>query len=130
MNRSQRRPIGPLSLLVIGTALAVAADAATGQDGAATRRFELVISERELAGEPRTIRVGQGDVVELTWISDEAGELHLHGYDIAFEVAPAGPTVITFEAHATGRYPVTSHGFGDETGHRHATLLYIEVHPD
>jgi hypothetical protein len=101
-----------------------------GEGSPATRRFELVIHDRELTGDQRTLRVDQGDFVELTWVSDEAGELHLHGYDIAFEVSPAKPTVVAFEAHATGRFPVTSHGFGDDTGHGHAALLYIEVYPD
>ena len=124
MNRVQRGSVVLLCLLVLWTTL-VAAPA-----NADTRRFELVIREREVAGGQRTLRVNQGDLVELTFTSDEAGEMHLHGYDIAFEVGPAEPTVITFEARATGRFPVTSHGFAGATGHGHAALLYIEVHPD
>jgi hypothetical protein len=130
MIRGHPGSICQLSLLVLWAALAVPAGAMAGEGSPAVRRFELVIHDRELTSEQRTIRVDQGDLVELTWITDEAVELHLHGYDIAFQVSPAEPGVVTFEAHATGRFPVTSHGFGDETGHGHAALLYIEVHPD
>ena len=95
----------------------------------AVKRIELVISERKVQREDKTIRLTQGDSVELVWQSDEAAELHLHGYDISFEVSPGTPAVVTFEAHATGRFPVTSHGFGGHKGHGHEALLYIEVYP-
>ncbi len=93
------------------------------------KRIELVISERKVQREEKTIRVTQGESIELVWQSDEAAELHLHGYDISFEVSPEAPAIVTFEAHATGRFPITSHGFGREQGHGHEALLYIEVYP-
>ncbi len=98
-------------------------------DEGAVKRIELVISEREVQREEKTIRVTQGESLELVWESDETGELHLHGYDISFEVSPEAPAIVTFEAHATGRFPITSHGFGGEQGHGHEALLYIEVYP-
>ena len=98
-------------------------------DEGTVKRIELVISERKVQREEKTIRVTQGESIELVWQSDEAAELHLHGYDISFEVSPEGPAIVTFEAHATGRFPITSHGFGGEQGHGHEALLYIEVYP-
>jgi len=98
-------------------------------DEAVVKRIELVISERKVQNEENTIRVTQGETVELVWHSDEVAELHLHGYDISFEVSPDAPAVVTFEAHATGRFPITSHGFAGEHGHGHEALLYIEVYP-
>lgn len=104
---------------------------AEGQD---VSRFELRINDRKVQMEKNTIRLTQGESVELVWSSDEAGELHLHGYDISFRVSPEAPVTIRFVAHATGRFPVTSHGFeghnGDDQRHGHAALLYIEVYPD
>lgn len=97
---------------------------------AGVKRIELVISEREVQIQDKTIRLTMGESVEMVWSSDEAGELHLHGYDINFEVSPDAPTIVTFTAHATGRFPVTSHGFGGETTHGHKALLYIEVYPE
>jgi len=93
------------------------------------KRIELVISERKVQREEKTVRVTQGETVELVWHSDEIAELHLHGYDISFEVSPEAPAVVTFQAHATGRFPITSHGFGGHKGHGHEALLYIEVYP-
>jgi hypothetical protein len=98
-------------------------------DEGTVKRIELVISERKVQREEKTIRVTQGESIELVWQSDEAAELHLHGYDISFEVSPEAPAIVTFEAHATGRFPITSHGFGGEQGHGHEALLYIEVYP-
>jgi hypothetical protein len=103
----------------------VNADAEEG----AVKRIELVISERKVQLEDKTIRVTQGESLELVWQSDETAELHLHGYDISFEVSPEAPAIVTFEARATGRFPVTSHGFGGNKGHGHEALLYIEVYP-
>jgi hypothetical protein len=100
-----------------------------GTDEGTVKRIELVISERKVQREEKTIRVTQGESIELVWQSDEAAELHLHGYDISFEVSPEGPAIVTFKAHATGRFPVTSHGFSGEQGHGHEALLYIEVYP-
>jgi hypothetical protein len=100
-------------------------------DGAsAVRSFDLVIRNRELQRAEKTLRVTQGDNVELTWTSDEAGKLHLHGYDIEFEVSPGEPSIVTFDAHATGRFPITSHGFSGEHQHGHEAVLYLEVYPD
>ena len=112
-------------LLFFFVPVSVNADA----DDRAVKRIELVISERKVQLEEKTIRVTQGESLELVWESDETAELHLHGYDISFEVSPEAPAIVTFEAHATGRFPVTSHGFGGEHGHGHEALLYIEVYP-
>ena len=98
-------------------------------DEEAVKRIELVISERKVQRAEKTIRVTQGESIELVWQSDETAELHLHGYDISFEVSPKAPAIVTFEAHATGRFPITSHGFGGQKGHGHEALLYIEVYP-
>jgi len=99
-------------------------------DEAAVKRFEVVITERSVQQDMKTLRVTQGDSIELVWKSDEAGSLHLHGYDIEFEVTPDENATVTFTAHATGRFPVTSHGFGGDHGHGHEAMLYLEVYPD
>lgn len=116
------------ALLLVFSSVAIKAD----ENGATVKRFDLVISERKLQLDEKIIRVSQGESVELVWTSDEAAELHLHGYDIGFKISPEGPAIVTFKAHATGRFPVTSHGFGgsngDENGHQ--ALLYLEVYPD
>lgn len=94
------------------------------------KRFELVIAERALASGGPTIRVTQGDRVELVWSSDEGVELHLHGYDLALQVPAGEPAVLAFAAAVAGRFPVTSHGFAGGGDHSHRPLLYIEIYPE
>ena len=95
--------------------------------------FDIRISEREvIAPSDQLIRATHDDLVVLRFSSDESGELHLHGYDIKIELKPDAATEVRFEAAATGRFPFTSHGFGDEHGHSHGhgALMYLEVYPD
>jgi hypothetical protein len=93
-------------------------------DPGPVKRFELYIQHGKILTDERTIRVSQGDQVELYWSSDKPEVLHLHGYDIHTEVTPHVPAVMQFKAHASGRFPVESHGHSG-----HGSLIYLEVHP-
>ena len=90
--------------------------------------IEVRIEDREVVAPRETTRITEGDVVELVWTSDEATKLHLHGYDLEIHVRPDEPAVMVIEAHPTGRFPITSHGWG-EGGHGHDALTYLEVYP-
>ena len=116
-----------LTLSVICIKVAPAADSEEIASGG-TQRIELAIQNRSLGIKDNTLRVTEGNTIELVWTTDEAVELHLHGYDIELNVPETEPAVMTFEAHATGRFPITSHGFGSDD-HGPQTLLYLEVHP-
>lgn len=96
----------------------------TNSDQGPVKRFELHIQRGKVMIDSQTIRVRQDDQVELYWSSDKPDVLHLHGYDIHTEVTPHVPAVMQFKAHASGRFPVESHG---ESGH--GSLIYLEVHP-
>lgn len=120
--------------LLVAPVMFPAAAAGAGEP----RVFDLKIESRAVASGNRVIRVTEGDRVELRWRTDESVELHLHGYDVKAHVEPGATAVMGIEAHATGRFPVTSHGFrakGGEAEHAHGhgkghkTLLYLEVHP-
>ena len=92
-------------------------------------RFELEIKDRKVVGE-QLIRVTQGQLVEMIWTTDEETNVHIHGYEIHIPTSPDKPAEVTFEAHATGRFPVTSHGFAEAAGKMHEMLLYFEVYPE
>ena len=92
-------------------------------------RIEVHIVNREVVGD-QLIRVTQGQIVEMIWTTDEKTNVHIHGYEIHIPTSPDTPAKVIFEAHATGRFPVTSHGYGDEYGLMHQMLLYFEVYPD
>jgi len=107
------------------------AGAPDGSAGAAeVKRFEITIAERTLAAGDETLRVKEGDAVELVWLSDEDVELHLHGYDIEVAIAAGVPAVMAVTATASGRFPISSHGFGGEHGGKEEVLAYLEVYPN
>ena len=72
----------------------------------------------------RTVRVKEGDFVEISWKADSDIELHLHGYDLLLRLKSGELRKLSFQAHTAGRYPVSTHGSGG-----HGALIYIEIHP-
>ena len=100
------------------------------------RVIEVRVENRKVVAPEEAIRITQGDVIELRWSSDEAVELHLHGYDVELHVGPDAPATMAIEAFAAGRFPITSHGWsgggdsGGDSGGDHDALTYLEVYPD
>jgi hypothetical protein len=96
-----------------------------GGGGQATRReLDLNVRGGALAPDEQLIRADQGDDIVLRWSADEPITIHLHGYDIEKDLKPGAVTTMSFVATATGRFPITRHGHGEET-----PLAYLEVHP-
>jgi hypothetical protein len=66
---------------------------------------------------PDHLPAKQGDVVTINVRSDQAGEVHLHGYDIQFETKPGEVASHTFKATQTGDFDIewesTSTHLGD-----------------
>jgi hypothetical protein len=92
------------------------------------RTFDVKIERGKVIGGVKTVRVKQGEQVSLRWTTDETVAVHLHGYDIEKIVKPGETTIMSFKTHATGRFAVESHNFGDKKS-RHVVLLYLEVLP-
>jgi len=99
---------------------------APAADATARRVVALSLVNGALREGPDTVRVKQGEEVELRWSSDRPLTLHLHGYDIESKVAPGSATVMSFQAKLPGRFPVEVHG---QPGHAHRAVLYLEVYP-
>jgi hypothetical protein len=116
-------------MLQAGATPAIALASEPGDVADTVHRVDITIRNRKVVRNNNVIRITQGEEVELLWSSDETANLHLHGYNIEFKVSPDAPTSISFTVHATGRFPITSHGFGDQHGNGHVTLLYLEVYP-
>jgi hypothetical protein len=100
--------------------------AAVTADAAQRTVMTLSIVNGAVAGVGDTLKVQQGDDLELRWSSDKPIELHLHGYDLEVTVSPEAPAVMSFKANIAGRFPIESHGQGPR--HRRP-VLYLEVHP-
>ena len=117
--------------LVITAILALFSPQTVGAQQAQRRIFSLAISQGQVAANNRTIKVLEGDLVELQWIADEKLTLHLHGYDVTLELMAGEPGTMGFTAHAAGRYPVAIHRSTDHKkgGHHKSAVLHVEVHP-
>lgn len=100
----------------------------TAAEEAARKVIDVRIENRKVIAPLDAIKITEQEVIELRWTSDEASKLHLHGYDLEAQVRPGEPATMVIKAHATGRFPITSHGWG-EGGHGHHALTYLEVHP-
>lgn len=117
-----------LAWFVVGSIFPSALIQAAVAQATPKRTIEVRIENREVVEPKRAIRISEGDVVVLVWTSDEATELHLHGYDLKVHIRSGEPARMVIEAFATGRFPITSHGWG-EGGHSHDALTYLEVYP-
>ena len=92
---------------------------------ASPKSFSVELAGGRVKGED-TLKVRQGDQVQVRFSSDRPMVLHLHGYNITARVVPPAPAVMTFKATLAGRFPVHEHRQG--AGH-HRAVLFIEVHP-
>jgi FtsP/CotA-like multicopper oxidase with cupredoxin domain len=110
-----------VGLIVLGPAQAFAQE---------STRFSIAIQARKVELGQKTIRVTQGQAVELAFTADEMVELHLHGYDRLLTVQPGSPGVMRLQAKTAGRFAIEGYRFGnDSRSRRHVVLLYLEVHP-
>lgn len=53
-----------------------------------------------------TLSVRAGETVVFDVEADTSDEVHVHGYDIHFDVAPGTPTRVEFVADSTGIFEV------------------------
>lgn len=118
------------AVCVCAVLMLLAAVPSPGAD--ALPQMQVQIAQRKVivpAGGCLVLR--QGDEVLIRWRSDEGVQLHMHGYDLLVTLQPGEVLDTPFTARASGRYPVTSHGFGhaDGQGRHGRALLYIEVQP-
>ena len=119
------------TLLCANPALIAISEDARGTH--AERLVELEIKQRSILNNLTSVRVKKGERIRLHWMTDETVVLHLHGYDIEISVSPGTATEMIFEASATGRFPISSHGFGTRHSPHHDdeyTLTYLEIYPD
>lgn len=75
-----------------------------------------------VASGPELLVLRQGERVRLQVTSDEADELHLHGYEITRQLMAGRTESVTFTADRSGRFDLELH-------RRHRTLAVLEVTP-
>lgn len=84
--------------------------------------IRIVVNGGEIRGGLPHETVKQGSKVVIRVSADVSDEVHLHGYDIARDVAPGKPAVIAFAADLPGRFEVELEGQGQQ-------LLDLKVEP-
>jgi hypothetical protein len=90
------------AIIVIFVGMVTSAVAA---DAALRKVLTLSIVNGAVVGVGDTVKVQQGDDLELRWSSDKPMELHLHGYDIEVKVSPQAPAVMSFKANIPRSLP-------------------------
>ena len=100
--------------LLLGLAAVTSLLVACGGDEPEELEIPVKVEHEQL--NPETVRVKQGDMVTLKIEADEAGEFHLHGYDIEEDVSPEQLVDLYFVADATGRFRITFHAEEATTG--------------
>jgi hypothetical protein len=129
MRKVRTHPAAPLRRRLFFLALLATVAFPSLAQAQEVRRFELALKAGELPKDQRTIKVKQGDSVELRWTTDQPIRMHLHGYDVEVAVKPGEPTVTALNARLAGRFSVDK--IADKGGGHHhgGKILYFEVYP-
>ena len=83
------------------------------------RPIDITIESGETSGLD-LIKVTLGDTVEVMILSDAPGEVHVHGYDLFFELEADTPLLVSFLADVPGVFEVELEG-------SHLLLFDLEV---
>lgn len=64
----------------------------------------IVIQGKKIMSGQNVIKVKEGEMIDLSILSDEDEELHIHGYDVSVKLEKNKAARVTFEATITGRF--------------------------
>jgi hypothetical protein len=70
--------------------------------------IDVEIAGGEVEG-PEVFKVTLGEIVDIWILSDVDDEIHVHGYDLRFDLDVAAPFNLTFEADVPGIFEVETH---------------------
>lgn len=77
---------------------------------AAETLIEVSVADGRVSPSPdRRVEVAQGDNVRIVITSDQADEVHVHGYDLEAGVEAGRPTTLEFVADQPGSFEVELH---------------------
>lgn len=118
--RGPQQADAPVQAAVQNAPISAAAPAVV--EVAKPQLFEMAVSKGKLVSGSAVIQVREGDDVQLQITSDQADELHMHGYDLHLSLKPNVPAVLAFKAEHSGRFDYELH-------HAHTELGTLEVQP-
>jgi uncharacterized cupredoxin-like copper-binding protein len=70
------------------------------------------VANGKITPNTQTVKAEQGQRVMVTVTSDEADELHVHGYGKEVELQPGKPGSVTFTADTKGTFEIETHESG------------------
>ncbi len=110
--------------LLAGTALwlSLKPESATVASTATPVQVFYRISESRVAQGPPLINVQQGELLQLTVVSDRADELHVHGYDLHAPLEAGQPATLEIPCELAGRFEIELHT-------QHLQMSVLQVHP-
>lgn len=112
---------GAVSTTVAATITTTDTPASTVSEATTTtagvERYEIV--DGDFRG-PESFTVMVGETYQIEVVSDVSGQLHVHGYDLLFELAADEPTLVELVASAPGVFEVELEG-------SHTHLFDVEV---
>jgi hypothetical protein len=109
MRRFLIAPLAVLALLPLG-ALAACGGGDTGN----TVTFSVTVTGN--TADRTDLQAKQGDTIQLTFTTDKDEEIHLHGFDLAFECEAGKPLTKTFKADRTGQFEFEIESTGTHLG--------------
>lgn len=113
MSRNRLLVVAALLVVFAIAGVAVVRSGLIGGGGPVT--VNVTVSGKTMS--PDNPVVHQGDKVTLTVTADRKEEVHLHGYDITFEIEKAGGSVTrTFSADKSGDFTIEIEDTGKELG--------------
>ena len=101
-----KKPIFTVLIVAIGLITMISAIACNSSD---PETLDVMVAIKSGVMDPKTIKVKQGDMVTLKILADDAGEFHLHTYDVEADIPADQETDFYFVAEATGRFKITYH---------------------
>ena len=85
-------------------------EVATTTAGFSGTLIQVRVSGGKVQTAERRVRVARGDRVRVQVQSDQADEVHVHGYDLSKPVGPGSPATVEFAADLPGVFEVELEG--------------------
>lgn len=96
-------------LVLVLAVLALAGCTAPAAAPPATHEIAITLADGAVDPSGGKVDVARGDTVVLLVTSDRADTIHVHGYDLEFDIDPGGTARVEFVADNVGRYEIESH---------------------
>jgi hypothetical protein len=76
---------------------------------AVDREITITVARKKVTPAPGRVQVAKGSTVRITVTSDVKDSVHVHGYDLTFELSPGTPGSVQFRADQDGLFEVETH---------------------